>query len=131
MVALPLLSVFQGPEVQQVAHTPGNLFTDIGAFPLPPPPALFLAPTSIWFPSPRDSDSPTSPVFIPTAPAVCHLGPGSLWQPANWSPSCWTKMLHKLLSALQLRQEIDGPQAEQLEFVPCGQILQNSRREES
>ena len=31
---------------------------------------------------------------------------------------------------LILRQEIDGPQAEQLEFVPCGQILQNSRREE-
>ena len=30
-----------------------------------------------------------------------------------------------------MRQEIDGPQAEQLEFVPCGQILQgrdNSRR---
>ena len=32
-----------------------------------------------------------------------------------------------------MRQEVDGPQAKQLEFVPCGQILQdedNSRREE-
>ena len=32
-----------------------------------------------------------------------------------------------------LRQEIDGPQAEQLEFVSCAEILQNednSRREE-
>ena len=32
-----------------------------------------------------------------------------------------------------LRQETDGPQAEQLEFVPCGQILQdkdNTRSEE-
>ena len=26
---------------------------------------------------------------------------------------------------LPLRQEIDGPQAEQLELVPCGQILQD------
>ena len=25
-----------------------------------------------------------------------------------------------------LKQEIDGPQSEQLEFLPCGQILQNS-----
>ena len=24
-----------------------------------------------------------------------------------------------------MRQELDGPQAEQLEFVPCGQILQD------
>ena len=34
---------------------------------------------------------------------------------------------------VRVRQEIDGPQAEHLEFVPCGQILQdedNSRREE-
>ena len=29
------------------------------------------------------------------------------------------------------RQEIDGPQAEHLEFVPCGQILWNTRRQES
>ena len=27
------------------------------------------------------------------------------------------------------RQEIDGPQAEQLDFVPCGQIFQNSKSE--
>ena len=30
-----------------------------------------------------------------------------------------------------IRQDIDGPQAEELEFVPCGEILQeedNSRR---
>ena len=32
--------------------------------------------------------------------------------------------------AIIVRQEIDGPQSEQLEFVPCGQILQNGRREE-
>ena len=31
---------------------------------------------------------------------------------------------------LGVRQEINGPQAEQLKFIPCGQILQNSRREE-
>ena len=31
---------------------------------------------------------------------------------------------------LILRQEIDGPQAEQLEFVPCGQILQDEAEEE-
>ena len=29
-----------------------------------------------------------------------------------------------------LRQEIDGPQAEQPEFVPCGQILQDEEEEE-
>ena len=29
-----------------------------------------------------------------------------------------------------MRQEIDGPQAEQLEFVPCGQILQDKDEEE-
>ena len=29
-----------------------------------------------------------------------------------------------------MTQEIDGSQAEQLEFIPCGQILQNNRREE-
>ena len=32
---------------------------------------------------------------------------------------------------MDLRQQTDGPQAEQLEFVPCGQILQdkdNSQR---
>ena len=29
-----------------------------------------------------------------------------------------------------MRQEIPGPQADQLEVVSCGQILQNSRREE-
>ena len=27
------------------------------------------------------------------------------------------------------RQEIDGPQAEQLDFVPCGQIFQNTKSE--
>ena len=32
---------------------------------------------------------------------------------------------------LLLRQEIDGPQAEQLEFVPCGQILQDEEKEKS
>jgi len=26
------------------------------------------------------------------------------------------------------KQEIDGPQAKQLEFIPCGQKLHNSRR---
>ena len=34
---------------------------------------------------------------------------------------------------MEVRQEIDAPQAEQLEFVPCGQVLQdedNSRKEE-
>ena len=31
---------------------------------------------------------------------------------------------------LVLRQEIDGPRAEQLEFVPCGQILQDEEEEE-
>ena len=38
------------------------------------------------------------------------------------SESLWT---------IVLRQKIDGPQAEQLKFVPCGQIFQdedNSRR---
>ena len=29
-----------------------------------------------------------------------------------------------------MKQEIDGPQAEQLEFVPCGQILQDEEEEE-
>ena len=29
---------------------------------------------------------------------------------------------------MALRQEIDGPQAKQLEFIPCGQKLHNSRR---
>ena len=29
-----------------------------------------------------------------------------------------------------MRQEIDGPQAEQLEFVTCGQILQDEEEEE-
>ena len=33
-------------------------------------------------------------------------------------------------SPLFLRQEIDGPQAKQLELVPCGQKLRNSRKEE-
>ena len=32
-------------------------------------------------------------------------------------------------SLLVLRQEIDGPQAEQLKFLPCGQKLHNSRSE--
>ena len=27
-------------------------------------------------------------------------------------------------------QEVDGPQAEQLEFVPCGQIFQDEEEEE-
>ena len=29
--------------------------------------------------------------------------------------------------SFKLRQEIDGPQAEQIEFVPCVQKLHNSR----
>ena len=29
-----------------------------------------------------------------------------------------------------LRQQVDGPQAEQLELVPCGQILQEEEEEE-
>ena len=33
------------------------------------------------------------------------------------------------LWSVQLRQEIDGPQCEELEFVPYGQILQNSGSE--
>ena len=40
-------------------------------------------------------------------------------------------MTHHLLKAL--KQEIDGPQAEQLGLVPCAQMLQdedNSRSEE-
>ena len=31
---------------------------------------------------------------------------------------------------LELRQEIDGPQAEQLKFVPCGQLLHDEDEEE-
>ena len=30
-----------------------------------------------------------------------------------------------ILFPLELRQETDGPQDEQLEFVPCGQIVQD------
>ena len=40
---------------------------------------------------------------------------------------------YKLLAGLPLRQETDGSQIEQVESVPCGQILQdkdNSRKEE-
>ena len=32
--------------------------------------------------------------------------------------------------AVVVRQEISGPQADQLEVTSCGQILQNSRKEE-
>ena len=38
--------------------------------------------------------------------------------------------LNKHNYLLVVRLGIDGPQAEQLEFVLCGQILQNSRRGE-
>ena len=34
------------------------------------------------------------------------------------------------LPEMDLRQETDGPQAEQLEFVACGQILQDEKEKE-
>ena len=38
--------------------------------------------------------------------------------------------MNQLYIYIYLRQEIDGPLAEQLEFVPCGQILQDEEKEE-
>ena len=54
---------------------------------------------------------------VPIAPALWGSALGRGWQRSTPDTAL-------------LRQEIDGPQAEQLEFVPCGQILQDEEDEE-
>ena len=50
----------------------------------------------------------------------------------HWDRHILDMDLHSLTMThlTELRQEIDGPQAEQLGFVPCGQILQVEEEEE-
>ena len=81
-------------------------------------------------------DGKTSPLglegqFWPSGPAPCQVHPAA--EPCLELVARAVVTGPPLSSTLltTLRQEIDGPQAKQLQFVPCGQILQdedNSRR---
>ena len=80
----------------------------------------------------HDTKKTKNPTVISEKPGtkagyyICtlHTAPPRGWEDCLTHPSGLTPGPTPILT---LRQEIDGPQAEQPEFLPCRQIVQNSR----